>query len=85
MLVVDGGGSKRCALLGDNIAAMAVKHGWSGIIINGCIRDSQDIGEMDLGVKVGGAGLGWTWGNVATARGRAAFGGRTVGWWWAGA
>ncbi|GAB4822526.1 hypothetical protein N2152v2_009572 [Parachlorella kessleri] len=51
VLVVDGGASKRCALLGDNIAAMAVKNGWSGIIINGCIRDSEDIGKMDLGVK----------------------------------
>jgi regulator of ribonuclease activity A len=51
VLVVDGGGSKRCALLGDNIAAMAVRNGWAGIIIHGCIRDSADIGRMDLGVK----------------------------------
>lgn len=51
VLVVDGQGSKRCALLGDNIAAMAVANGWAGIIINGCIRDSADIGRMDLGVK----------------------------------
>ena len=51
VLVVDGGGSRRCALLGDNIAAMAVENGWSGIIINGCIRDSLDISRMDLGVK----------------------------------
>jgi len=51
VLIVDGGGSKRCALLGDNIAAMAVENGWSGIIINGCIRDSLDISKMDLGVK----------------------------------
>ncbi|KAF8055826.1 4-hydroxy-4-methyl-2-oxoglutarate aldolase [Scenedesmus sp. PABB004] len=51
VLVVDGGGSRRCALLGDNIAAMAVQNGWSGAIINGCIRDSADIGRMALGVK----------------------------------
>jgi RraA family protein len=51
VLVVDGGGSLRCALLGDNIAEMAHKNGWSGIIINGCIRDSEDIGKMPLGVK----------------------------------
>jgi regulator of ribonuclease activity A len=51
VLVVDGGASKRCALLGDNIAEMAYKNGWSGIIINGCIRDSADIGKMPLGVK----------------------------------
>ena len=50
-MVVDGGASKRCALLGDNIAEMAYKNGWSGIIINGCIRDSADIARMPLGVK----------------------------------
>ena len=49
---MDGGGSLRCALLGDNIAKMAVDNGWSGIVINGCIRDSEDIARMDLGVKV---------------------------------
>ncbi|DBB13737.1 TPA: hypothetical protein ACH3X3_000745 [Trebouxia sp. C0006] len=51
VLIVDGGGSLRCALLGDNIAEMAHKNGWSGIIINGCIRDSADIEKMPLGVK----------------------------------
>eukprot|EP00892_Ulva_mutabilis_P004737 jgi/Ulvmu1/2635/UM014_0087.1 len=51
VLVVDTGASMRCAVLGDNLAAMGVKNGWSGIIINGCIRDSQDIGEMSIGVK----------------------------------
>ncbi len=51
VLVVDGGGSLRCALLGDNIAAMAADHGWAGIIIHGCIRDSADIARMPLGVK----------------------------------
>lgn len=51
VLVVDGGGSMRRAMLGDMLAAKAVKNGWSGILINGCIRDSADIGEMDLGVK----------------------------------
>jgi RraA family protein len=51
VLVVDGGGSMRCALLGDNIAEMAYKNGWTGIVINGCIRDSADIAKMPLGVK----------------------------------
>jgi len=51
VLVVDGGGSMRRAMLGDNLAAKAVENGWAGIVINGCIRDSADIGEMDLGVK----------------------------------
>eukprot|EP00197_Chlamydomonas_leiostraca_P006244 CAMPEP_0202862970 /NCGR_PEP_ID=MMETSP1391-20130828/3806_1 /ASSEMBLY_ACC=CAM_ASM_000867 /TAXON_ID=1034604 /ORGANISM="Chlamydomonas leiostraca, Strain SAG 11-49" /LENGTH=233 /DNA_ID=CAMNT_0049542565 /DNA_START=30 /DNA_END=731 /DNA_ORIENTATION=- len=51
VLVVDGGGSLRCALLGDQLAASGVKNGWSGVIVNGCIRDSEDIGAMPLGVK----------------------------------
>ncbi|CAD7703074.1 unnamed protein product [Ostreobium quekettii] len=51
VLVVDGGGSLRCALLGDNLAEMGHKNGWSGIIVNGCIRDSEDISKMPLLVK----------------------------------
>lgn len=51
VLVVDGGGSMRRAMLGDQLAAKAVKNGWAGIVINGCIRDSADIAEMELGVK----------------------------------
>ena len=51
VLVVDAGASYRCAVLGDNLAAMAVKNGWSGLVVNGCIRDSEDIGTMELGVK----------------------------------
>jgi regulator of ribonuclease activity A len=50
VLVIDGGASMRRALLGDMLAANAVKNGWSGIIINGCIRDSVDMSSMDLGV-----------------------------------
>jgi len=51
VLVVDGGGSLRCALLGDILAGKAVKNNWDGIIINGCIRDSAEIALMDVGVK----------------------------------
>lgn len=50
VLVVDGGGSLRCALLGDRLAALAVQNGWAGIVINGCIRDSAQIAGMDIGV-----------------------------------
>ena len=50
VLVIDGGGSLRCALLGDQLAALAVKNGWAGIVIWGCIRDSVAIGAMNLGV-----------------------------------
>lgn len=51
ILVVDGGGSKRCALLGDQIAELAVKNGWEGVVIYGCIRDSVAINALDLGVR----------------------------------
>ena len=51
VLVVDGGGSMRCALLGGNLAAIAAKNGWAGIVIYGCIRDSEEIGDEPLGVK----------------------------------
>lgn len=51
VMVVDGGASLRRALLGDMIAENAVKNGWEGIIINGCIRDVDAIASMDLGVQ----------------------------------
>ena len=51
VMVVDGGGSLRCALLGDMLAGAAVKNGWAGIIIYGCIRDVDEIRKMDLGVQ----------------------------------
>jgi regulator of ribonuclease activity A len=50
MLVIDGGGSLRRALLGDNLAELAVKNGWAGVIVYGCIRDSAAIGQLPLGV-----------------------------------
>lgn len=50
VLVIDGGGSLRRALVGDQLAAIAVTNGWSGIVVYGCIRDSRAIGEMDIGV-----------------------------------
>jgi regulator of ribonuclease activity A len=51
VLVVDAGGSRRCAMLGDLLAAKAVENGWSGVLMYGLIRDSADIAQMDLGVK----------------------------------
>ena len=50
VLVVDGDGSNRCALLGDNIAELAHKNGWNGIIIFGYIRDSVAVSAIDIGV-----------------------------------
>lgn len=51
VLVVDAGGSMRCAMLGDLLAAKAVENGWAGVVMYGLIRDSADIAGMDLGVK----------------------------------
>lgn len=51
VLVVDGGGSDRCALLGDNLAQLAVDNDWAGVMVFGCIRDSAEIGEMPVAVK----------------------------------
>ncbi len=51
VLVVDGGGSMRRALLGDMIAATALQSGWEGCIIYGCIRDVDAIRALELGVQ----------------------------------
>jgi regulator of ribonuclease activity A len=50
VLIVDGGGSLQCALLGDLLGEKAVANGWSGIVINGCARDTYRLGQLDLGV-----------------------------------
>ena len=51
VLIVDGGGSMRCALLGDMLGELGVKNKWNGIIVYGCIRDSAAISTLALGVK----------------------------------
>lgn len=51
ILIVDGGGSRNCALLGDRLAQLAIDNNWAGVIIYGCIRDSAVITSMEIGVK----------------------------------
>lgn len=51
VLVVDGGGSLRCALVGGNLGVLAEKNGWAGIVVNGCIRDSEEINGCDIGLR----------------------------------
>jgi len=51
VLVIDGGASLRCALIGDQLALLAIQNNWEGIIVNGCIRDSQVINSMNIGIK----------------------------------
>ncbi len=51
VLVIDGGGSHRCALLGGNLAKLACDNGWQGLIVYGCIRDSVEINALPIGVR----------------------------------
>ncbi len=55
VLVVDGGGSSRCALVGGNLGALGVKNGWAGFIVYGYVRDSEELAEQDIGLKALGA------------------------------
>jgi len=50
VLVVDGGGSLRCALVGDNLARLAADNGWAGIVVNGCVRDVDELVQMPVGI-----------------------------------
>ncbi|MGR8949374.1 MAG: ribonuclease E activity regulator RraA [Gammaproteobacteria bacterium] len=55
VLVVDAGGSLRCAMVGDQLAELGVKNNWAGIIVYGCIRDVGPISELPIGVKAIGS------------------------------
>ena len=65
VLVVDGEGSLRVGLMGDRLAAIGARKGWTGIVINGAIRDSRGIDQLAIGVKALGATArrGWTAGT----------------------
>jgi regulator of ribonuclease activity A len=51
VLVVDGEGSTRCALMGDRLARFAHENDWTWVVVNGCIRDSEEISKITVGVK----------------------------------
>ena len=51
VLVVDGGGSLRRALLGGNLAAAAARNGWAGVLIDGCVRDVAELHACDVGIS----------------------------------
>lgn len=51
VLVVDGGSSLRRALLGGNLAAAAAKNGWSGVVIDGCVRDVAELAQCSTGIR----------------------------------
>lgn len=51
VLVVDGGGSLRRALLGGNLGAAAARNGWAGVVIDGCVRDVAELATCDVGIR----------------------------------
>ena len=50
-MVVDGGASLRRALVGGNLGKAAAKNGWAGVIVDGCVRDSAELSECDVGIR----------------------------------
>jgi regulator of ribonuclease activity A len=75
VLVVDGGGSLRCALVGGRLASLAQANGWAGLLINGSIRDAAELRQVTVGIRALGTvprrsgkdGKGKRGGNVAFA------------------
>ena len=55
VLVVDGGGSMRHALFGGNLAALASRNGWAGIVVDGCVRDVGELAATPIGVRALGS------------------------------
>ncbi len=51
VLVVDGGGSLRRALVGGNLAAAAARNGWAGVVVDGCVRDVAELAACDVGIR----------------------------------
>lgn len=51
VLVVDGSGSRRCALVGDQLAALGRDNGWAGVVVHGCVRDAAELDRTALGIK----------------------------------
>lgn len=51
VLVIDGGGSLRCALVGGNLAMAASENGWRGMVVNGAIRDADELDALDIGIR----------------------------------
>jgi regulator of ribonuclease activity A len=51
VLVVDGGGSMRRALVGGNLGAAAARNGWAGVVVDGCVRDAAELALCDVGIR----------------------------------
>lgn len=78
VLVIDGGGSLRTALVGDAIAGLAVANGWAGIVVFGAVRDVAALRELSIGIKALGSNP-WTSGKTGSGSvdGPVSFGGAT--------
>ena len=55
VLVVDAGGSSRCALVGEKVASLARDNGWAGIVLHGCVRDVAELAALPVGIKALGS------------------------------
>lgn len=51
VLVVDGGGSLRCAVVGGNLGKLAERNGWAGIVVHGCVRDTAELATCQVGIR----------------------------------
>jgi len=51
VLVIDGGGSRRCALVGGRLGAVAYENGWAGLVINGGVRDTAELSQIPIGIR----------------------------------
>ncbi len=51
VLVVDGGGSRRTALVGGKLAQLALANGWAGLVVDGCVRDAAELAACAVGIR----------------------------------
>ena len=51
VLIVDGGGSLRCALVGGKLGELAQNNGWAGVVVHGCVRDSIELAQCRVGIR----------------------------------
>ena len=51
VLVIDGGGSRRCALIGGRLGMVAYENGWTGLLINGAVRDTAELNQIPIGIR----------------------------------
>ena len=55
VLVIDGSGVNHASMIGDEITESAVKNNWAGIVVNGCVRDVEELKKISIGIFAKGA------------------------------